>query len=80
MEAVIITFAVAIANIACFIIGVKTGMAVAKDEPIVVPTQRAFDYTKSDASKEAEIAKQKIDTILRNIERYDGTGMGQEEV
>jgi hypothetical protein len=30
--------------------------------------------------KEAEMEQEKIDTILRNIERYDGTGNGQEDV
>lgn len=79
MEAVIIISVVALANIACFLIGVKTGMAVAKDEPIQLHIPRAFDYTKQEA-KEADIEKQKLDKILRNIEVYDGTSFGQEDV
>lgn len=84
MEAVIIIAAVAAANILCFLTGVKTGMAVAKDEPITLPTPRAFDYTKKAQNdreqREAERVQREIDTILRNIERYDGTGIGQEDV
>lgn len=84
MEAVIITAVVAVANIACFIIGVKTGMAVAKDEPIELPTVRAFDYTKKAATerelREVEAERNKVDAILRNIDRYDGTSIGQEDV
>lgn len=84
MEAVIITACVALANIACFLIGVKTGMAVAKDEPITLPMPRAFDYTKQKDNeyeqREAEIVRQKIDTILHNIECYDGTSNGQKDV
>jgi hypothetical protein len=82
MEAVIITIVVALANIACFMIGVKTGMAVAKDEPIELPKIRAFDYTKKadKEQREAESERNRVETILRNIENYDGTGLGQEDV
>lgn len=78
METVIIAAVMAIANIMCFMLGVKVGMAAAKGEPIV----QSFSFPKVDTKqpKEAEIQRQKIDTILRNIERYDGTGMGQEDV
>lgn len=83
MEAVIIVAVVALANVACFVIGVKTGMAVAKGEEIkLVELPRAFDYTKhnKDQTAEADIEQQKIDKILQNIERYDGTANGQVEV
>ena len=87
MEAVIIVTVVALANIACFLIGVKTGVAVAKDEPITLPalpTIRAFDYTKKAATekeqREAEAVRNRVETILRNIDSYDGTSIGQEDV
>ena len=84
MEAVIITAAVALANIACFMIGVKTGMAVVKDEPITLPMPRAFDYTKKQDNeydqREAEMVRQKVETILHNIDSYDGTSNGQKDV
>jgi hypothetical protein len=84
MEAVIITIVVALANIVCFLIGVKVGMAVAKYEPIELPKIRAFDYTKNAATekeqREAEAVRNRVETILRNIEKYDGTSLGQEDV
>lgn len=86
MEVVIIITVVAIANIACFMIGVKTGMAVAKDEEIKLPTSRAFDYTKQKTRqaeaerREAELEQRQIEVILRNIDNYNGTPYGQEEV
>jgi hypothetical protein len=82
MEAVIIVAVVALANIACFMIGVKTGMAVAKGEEIkLVELPRAFDFTEQrEQTAEADIEQQKLDKILRNIEIYDGTSIGQEEL
>ena len=84
MEAVIIVAVVALANIACFLIGVKTGMAVEKGETITFPTIRAFDYTKKAATdkekRAAEAEHNRVATILRNIERYDGTSIGQDDV
>lgn len=35
---------------------------------------------KTAKDKEAEAAQRKYDTIMRNLEAYDGTGIGQEEV
>ena len=68
-------------NIVCFIIGAKVGQAVSKGEKVEMPK---FDplkaYRNKEAKKEAKIKQDKLDTILRNIERYDGTSKGQEDV
>jgi hypothetical protein len=64
---------------ACFLIGAKVGQAVSKGEPVEVPNPvKAIEDHR--AKKEAEFAQSKMDTILRNIENYDGTSYGQEEV
>jgi hypothetical protein len=56
-------------------------VAVAKGEEIKMPElPRAFDYTKRQDELEADLELQQLETILRNIERYDGTGFGQEDV
>jgi hypothetical protein len=68
-------------NIACFVIGAKVGQKVVKGEPIETPTVNPMDvYRKHQAQKEAETEKNKIDTILRNIDSYNGTDYGQEDV
>ena len=68
-------------NIACFVIGAKVGQKVVKGEPIETPTVNPMDvYRKHQAQKEAETEKNKIDTIQRNIDSYNGTGYGQEDV
>ena len=62
-------------------IGAKVGQKVVKDEPIETPTVNPFKaYREMKQQKEDEEAQNRIDTILRNIESYDGTGYGQEDV
>ena len=70
-----------LSNIACFVIGAKVGQTVSKGETIETPTVNPLKaYRENKAQKEAEAEKNKIDTILRNIDNYNGTGYGQEEV
>jgi hypothetical protein len=70
-----------LSNIACFFIGAKVGQTVSKGETIETPTVNPLEvYRKHQAQKEAEREKNMYDTILRNIDNYDGTGYGQEEV
>lgn len=67
--------------IACFVIGAKVGQTVAKGEKVEMPNLNPLKAIRqSQARKEADIKQGKLDTILRNIERYDGTSKGQEDV
>lgn len=69
------------ANIVCFIIGAKVGQAVSKGEPIEMPSVNPFKaYREREARKEAEREQDRIDTILQNIDNYDGTAQGQQDV
>lgn len=68
-------------NILCFVLGAKVGQKVVKGEEIQMPTINPLDaYRKHEAKKEAQREQDKFDTILRNIDNYDGTAYGQEEV
>ena len=69
-------------NIVCFFVGAKVGQTVAKGKEIEVPkiNSPVAAYKAHIATKEAEAEKNRLDVILRNIERYDGTGHGQEDV
>jgi hypothetical protein len=67
--------------IGCFLIGAKVGQTVSKGETLELPSVNPFEtYRKHEAKKEAEKEAEKIDTIMRNIESYDGTGNNQEDV
>ena len=66
---------------ACFMLGVKVGMAVKKDEEIKLPSVNPVEAVKEHINKrEAKIEQDKIDKIMQNIERYDGTSNGQIDV
>lgn len=68
-------------NIACFIIGAKVGQKVVKGEDIKLPTINPMEaHREREAKREAQREQDKLETIMRNIEAYDGTGHGQEDV
>lgn len=65
----------------CFFIGAKIGQKVSKGEAVVLPSVNPIDALRERrGNKEAQMQADKYDTILRNIERYDGTAKGQEDV
>ena len=78
---IILMAIMSLSNIACFVLGAKVMQKAQKDERIVLP---AFDNLKRErdnrAKKEAEMEQQRVDTIMRNIENFDGTSYGQEDV
>ena len=68
-------------NIACFVIGAKVGQTVSKGDTIETPTINPMKaYREHQAQKEADREKEKYNTIMRNIDSYDGTGYRQEDV
>lgn len=78
---IIMIFCLGALNIVCFFIGAKIGQKVVKGEEIkapeiAIPTP-IQDYRKK---KQAEAEQNKMDTIMQNVDNYDGTGNGQKEV
>ncbi len=81
MEAIFVVIATAISCIGCFIIGAKVGQTVAKGEKIETPTINPMKAMREHQSKkEAEAEQNRIDTIMQNIDSYDGTSNGQKDV
>ena len=71
----------AASNILCFAIGAKVGQRVAKDEPVELPTINPMQaYREKEARKEAQRKQDELDTILQNVDNYDGTPNGQVDV
>lgn len=65
----------------CFLIGAKVGQKVSNGERVELPSVNPIKAVREHKEqKEAEMEQDKLETILRNIERYDGTGRGQEDV
>jgi hypothetical protein len=69
------------ANIACFFVGAKVGQAVAKGNPVEIPVKTPVQIVKElKAEKESAREKDRMETILSNMENYDGTGNGQKDI
>ncbi len=67
--------------IACFFVGAKVGQQASKGEPITTPELNPIKIIREHQErKAAEEEQNKIDIIMRNIEVYDGTEHGQEDV
>ena len=69
----------AASNILCFIVGAKVGQTVSKGERIEMPSPtKAIREHK--VRTEEEKKQDRFETILHNIDNYDGTSNGQREV
>lgn len=80
MEVLLIVLVSAL-NIVCFFIGAKVGQQASRGEPITTPEINPMKaWQERQERKAAEEEQNKIDTILKNVERYDGTERGQEDV
>jgi hypothetical protein len=67
--------------IGCFLIGAKVGQTVSKGESIELPSVNPFEaHRKHEARQEALAEQKRVETILYNVDNYDGTGRGQKEV
>lgn len=78
---VLLLLVMGLSNIACFMIGVNVRQKVDKGEEVKLPSVNPMEAVRAHQErKEAEKEKNRIDAILRNIDAYDGTSRGQEEV
>jgi hypothetical protein len=70
-----------ITNILCFVIGAKVGQKVTNGETVELPNLNPMKaYREHEARQEAEREQDRLNTILRNVEGYDGTSTGQVDV
>jgi hypothetical protein len=80
MEVLLLTV-MGVANILCFIIGAKVGQTVSKGEKVEMPSINPIKAIhEAQERKEAEREQDRISKIMANIDSYDGTGYGQQEV
>ena len=74
-------FVVAAMCIVCFYVGAKVGQSVSRGEDIQTPTINPLKaYREHEQKREAEKEQNRMETIMQNIEAYDGTGAGQKDV
>lgn len=78
---VLLLLVMAMANIVCFMVGAKVGQAVSKGEEVKLPTLNPLEiYKTHKENKVAEAEQDKIDTVMQNLEAYNGTEAGQKDI
>lgn len=81
METILLIAVISTLNIVCFFIGAKVGQTVVKGEEIKAPTVNPMAiYKEHQEKKEVEKETSKLEKILSNLDRYDGTEAGQEDI
>lgn len=64
-----------------FTVGAKVGQKVVKGEDIKLPTINPVEmYREHEERREARKKQEQIDTVLANIDVYNGTPLGQKDV
>ena len=77
---VITILAMGFVCMACFLMGAKVGQSVAKGEEVKLPINPLLSAKERQTKQEAEFEQNRLNTILHNIDRYDGTSDGQKDV
>jgi len=66
-------------TIGAFLLGVNIGLRIKKEEPIKLPNiPKAIKEKKIEKEQDKELKR--FNTILQNIDNYDGTGKGQKVI
>ena len=81
MEPITLIAVISILNIVCFFVGAKIGQKVANNEPIKLPNVNPVkvieEYKETKENKEEQ---ERFNTMLDNINNYDGTKLGQKDI
>ena len=81
METILLVLVIGTLCTACFLIGATVGFRVQKGvQPVEAPKNPVDALAERKEKRHAREEKERIDTILRNIDSYDGSGLGQEDV
>ena len=79
---ILLVLCTGLVNALCFFIGAKVGNTVANGKEIETPTIKnpMEIYREHQDSKKAKEEQNKLETIMKNIESYDGTANHQTDV
>lgn len=69
-------------NMFSILIGIVLGQKLSKGREIKLNPVKAIkeEIKENKVAKEENLRKRKIDTMLQNIDSYDGTGLGQKQI
>lgn len=81
MEIILAILVVGTLNVVCFLFGVKVAQKVDKGEVIETPSLNPLKaYREREDRRQAEKEADTLETIMHNIETYDGTSANQRDV
>lgn len=80
METILIIAVIGTLNIACFLIGIKAGQHEEIKAPDVSKINPLNIYREHKEKEEEKKEAEKLEKILGNMDRYDGTAKGQEDI
>ena len=69
-------------NLLSFVIGAKIGLSIANKKEITLnPAKAIKDHIEEKKEKrETDLKERQYNTMLKNIDNYDGTAFGQEDI
>lgn len=79
MEQVLLVAVICLSNVVCLIAGAKIGQKVCRGEEIKLPNpvERVQTFKEAQEYKKEQEA---METMLHNINVYDGTSVGQKDI
>lgn len=81
LESIILVLVVGLLMMFCFLLGARTSQKAYKKEEIKMPTLNPVKAFQEHTERVEQTKKEKeYNTMLENINNYDGTGLGQKEI
>lgn len=81
LETIILIVSIGIMNVLCFLIGAKVGQKVVRQETIELPKIEPIKTIKQyNENKEIIKLQEKERIISENIDNYNGTSLGQQDI
>lgn len=78
---ILISILISAINLLCFYFGVRIGQKVAKKEEIKIEGLNPVKVIDTiNQSKEEKKEQERMRIIAENIDNYDGTGLGQQDI
>lgn len=81
METVLLVLLMGAMNLLAFVIGARTAQKADRGEEIKLPSINPMEaYREHREQSEANKEQERLNTMLENINNYDGTGLGQKDI
>lgn len=81
METVLLVLLMGVMNLLAFVIGARTAQKADRGEEIKLPSINPMEaYREHREQSEANKEQERLNTMLENINNYDGTGLGQKDI